>query len=84
MSNVWIENLTINDKPRSLQFCEHCREASFEGIPRARLSFQAHDTGEPMSAYLHIKCVAPFVNGILKSHAALYKAAMRAKRQNRQ
>lgn len=79
MSHVWIENLTINERPRSTQICAQCNAACIEAVPRARLSYQRPDTGEPTSAHLHIACVAQFASTILKEHAALYKAAMKQK-----
>jgi len=79
MSNVWIENLTINDHPRSTQVCAQCNTACIEAVPRARLSYQRPDTGEPASVYLHVTCVAAFCSVLLKEHAALYKNALKDK-----
>ena len=78
MSIVWINNLTINERPRSTQICAHCRKACIEAIPRGRLSYTRPDSGEADSAHLHIACVAPFANSLLKEHAALYKDALKA------
>jgi CDP-diacylglycerol pyrophosphatase len=77
MSIVWIENLTINERPRSTQVCAHCRTACIEAIPRARLSFMRPDSGEQDSAHLHISCVAGFASSLLKEHAKLYKDALK-------
>ena len=77
MSQVWIQNLTINERPRSTQICAHCRKACIEAIPRGRLSFQRPDSGEHDSAHLHLACIAPFTNSLLKEHAQLYKDALK-------
>jgi hypothetical protein len=79
MSQVWIENLTINEKPRSTQICAQCNAVCIEAVPRARLSYQRPDTGEPASAHLHVACVASFASTLLKEHAALYKNALKEK-----
>jgi len=79
MSHVWIENLTINDRPRSTQMCAHCSKACIEAVPRARLSFTRPETGEPDSAHLHIACISGFASTLLKAHATVYKEAMKLK-----
>ncbi len=73
MSIVWIENLTINERPRSTKICAQCGKACVEAIPRARLSYLVPSTGLPDHAQLHIACVAPFASNLLKGHASLYK-----------
>jgi hypothetical protein len=72
MTDILIRNFSVARKPRSLQYCNECKEPCYPGLPRYRVQFFQCD-GKEHDGFLHTPCAGKWFAHFLREHRDLLK-----------
>jgi hypothetical protein len=53
-------------KPRSIRYCDECKEPAYPGIPRYRVSF--FRANAEYDGHLHTQCAAKWLTRFIREH----------------
>jgi hypothetical protein len=66
MTDILIRNFSVARKPRSIRYCDECKEPAYPGIARYRLAF-FRDNAEH-DAHLHLHCTTKWLQKFVREH----------------
>ena len=66
MTDILIRNLSVARKPRSMHYCEECKEPAYPGLARYRVQF--FRAGVEHDGHLHLGCTTKWLTRFVREH----------------
>ena len=66
MTDILIRNFSVARKPRSIRYCDECKEPAYPGIPRYRVAFWRD--GQEHDGHLHTQCATKWMTRFIREH----------------
>jgi hypothetical protein len=71
MTDILVKNFSVARKPRSLRYCDECKEPAYPGLPRYRVQFW-RDSAEH-DGHLHLQCAGKWMARFIREHREALK-----------